>query len=76
MLGVARVDGLGADLGLGVLGVAWVDGLSADLGLGVLGMAWVDGLGANLGMGLLGVGLGVTHLSSLDGIFRGRGVSE
>ncbi len=31
MLGVAWVDDLGADLGLGVLGVAWVDDLGADL---------------------------------------------
>jgi hypothetical protein len=36
VLGVAWVDGLGADLGLGVLGVAWVNGLGADLGVGLL----------------------------------------
>ena len=35
---MAWVDGLGADLGLGVLGVAWVDGLGADLGVGLLGV--------------------------------------
>jgi hypothetical protein len=56
--GVAWVDGLGVDLGLGVLSVAWVDGLSADLGLGLLSVAWVDGLDTDLGVGLLGVGLG------------------
>ena len=32
------VDGLSADLGLGVLGVAWVDDLGADLGVGLLGV--------------------------------------